>query len=191
MKSKWKEKESICLSAGNLSKQTGGSTKLPLSWDNLRHQTTGPSWVNQDPVSAMVISEHVWVEECECCVCDIQPSQTNYLFMFQPHQWSICVEWERVFNDIFQMRNGVSVWNASVCFCLIVCVCNGEREMWLWCWMRIRLNMAASTRDNKELQRLERQGGGLYLNKWKYYCNNAALLNHSPIICTSCCTCCC
>lgn len=81
------------------------------------------------------------------------------------------------------------VWVCEMHLCASVwlCVCNGEREMWLWCWMRIRLNMAASTRDNNELQRLARQGWGLYLNKWKYYCNNAALLNHSPIICTSCC----
>lgn len=106
-----------------------------------------------------------------------------YLFMFQPHQWSICVEWERVL--MISSRWGM-VWVCKMHLCASVwlCVCNGEREMWLWwCWMRIRLNMAASTRDNKELQRLERQGQGEYLNKWKkYYCNNTALLTHSLII---------
>lgn len=44
------------LTAGNLSEQTGGSTKLP---ENLRHQTIGPSWVNEEPASAVVMSEHV------------------------------------------------------------------------------------------------------------------------------------
>lgn len=54
------------LTAGNLSEQTGGSTKLP---ENLRHQTIGPSWVNEEPANAVVMSEHVRVEECECwCV---------------------------------------------------------------------------------------------------------------------------
>lgn len=56
------------LTAGNLSEQTGGSTKLP---ENLRQQTIGPSWVNEELASGVVMSEHVSerAEECECwCV---------------------------------------------------------------------------------------------------------------------------
>lgn len=93
------------LTAGNLSEQTGGSTKLP---ENLRHQTIGPSWVNEEPASAVVMCE--W-RSVNAGVCDIHASQTNSLLSFYVPASSVinlCGVREG-FNDIFQMRNGVSV----------------------------------------------------------------------------------
>jgi len=83
---KWQENESICLTAGNLSKQTGGNSKLP---EDLR-QPDNRAILGKQRGSAIGNIWHVRVEECECwCMCVIfrPPKQILFhLFMFQPHQ---------------------------------------------------------------------------------------------------------